>query len=66
MSKPKTHTGVVVTRDGEQKVKLHENTHTWVVNSKEYYYKETGRRGGAGGTRRTLKLDSIKPIGEAL
>lgn len=62
MASKKTHTGIVVSRDGEKKVKLHQGATTWVVSSKEYYYKESGGRGGIGGTRARLKLDSITPI----
>lgn len=58
----KTHSGTVITRDGEKRVKLHQSATTWVVSGKEYYYKETGRRGGIAGTRARLLLDSIKPI----
>jgi len=58
----KTHTGTVITSSGEKHVKLHQSATTWVVSGKEYYYKETGRRGGAGGTRARLLLDSIAPI----
>lgn len=58
----KTHTGTVITRTGAKRVKLHESATSWVVNGKEYYYKESGRRGGAGGTRARLMLESIAPI----
>jgi len=58
----KTHTGTVITNTGKKQVKLHQNATTWVVNGKEYYYKESGRRGGAGGTRARLMLESIAPI----
>lgn len=43
----KTHTGTVITRTGEKQVQLHQNPTTWVAGPKEYYYKDTGRRGGA-------------------
>ena len=49
-------------RTGEKKVKLHQNATTWVAGRSEYYYKQTGSRGGVGGTRARLKLDSIPPI----
>lgn len=62
MSKPKTHTGTIITPDGEKTVKLHETPTTWCVGKKEYYYKETGKRGGAAGVRRRLVLSSITPI----
>jgi len=58
----KTHTGTVITRSGEKRVKLHENPTTWVVSGKEYYFKETGRRGGAAGVKTRLVLSSIRPI----
>lgn len=58
----KTHTGTVITNTGQKQVRLHQSATTWVVSGKEYYYKETGRRGGAGGTRARLLLDSIEPI----
>lgn len=58
----KTHTGTVITNTGQKQVRLHQSATTWVVSGKEYYYKETGRRGGAGGTRARLLLDSIAPI----
>lgn len=58
----KTHTGTVITNTRQKQVRLHQSATTWVVSGKEYYYKETGRRGGAGGTRARLLLDSIMPI----
>ncbi|EAA5836798.1 hypothetical protein T071_01320 [Salmonella enterica subsp. enterica] len=58
----KTHTGTVITRTGEKTVKLHQNPTTWVVGPKEYYYKDTGRRGGAAGVRTRLLLSSIQPL----
>ncbi|WP_422731388.1 hypothetical protein [Pantoea agglomerans] len=61
----KTHTGIVITRNGEKRVKLHQSATSWVVSGKEYYYRETGRRGGIAGTRARLVLDSIKPISGA-
>lgn len=64
MSKVKTHTGTVITPDGEKRVKIHETATTWCVGPKEYYHKDTGRRGGAAGVRRKLILSSIKPISE--
>lgn len=63
MMTEKTHIGMVITNTGEKQVRLHQSATTWVVSGKEYYYKETGRRGGAGGgTRARLLLDSIAPI----
>ncbi|MDJ7444515.1 hypothetical protein LEH14_24915 [Salmonella enterica] len=62
MSKPKTHTGVIVTKDCEKTVKMRETATTWCVGPKETYDKFTGRRVGAPLTKRRLKLESIKPI----
>lgn len=46
MSKPKTHTGVIVTKDGEKTVKIRETATTWCVGPRETYDKFTGRRAG--------------------
>jgi hypothetical protein len=62
MPAAKTHKGTVVTRTGEKSVKLHQNATTWVVGPKEYYYKDTGLRGGIAGTRARLVLSSITPL----
>ncbi|MBC3251244.1 hypothetical protein H8I91_13290 [Serratia fonticola] len=62
MAVTKTHTGTVITRTGEKNVQLHQNPTTWVAGPKEYYYKDTGRRGGAVGVRTRLVLSSIRPI----
>ncbi|EHB7109657.1 hypothetical protein JWW32_001990 [Salmonella enterica] len=62
MGKPKTHTGVIVTKDGVKTVKMRETATTWCVGPKETYDKFTGRRVGAPLTKRRLKLESIKPI----
>lgn len=62
MAVTKTHTGTVITRTGEKQVQLHQNPTTWVAGPKEYYYKDTGRRGGAIGVRTRLVLSSIRPI----
>ncbi|HHY0901670.1 TPA: hypothetical protein ACVYOK_000776 [Salmonella enterica] len=62
MSKPKTHTGVVITKEGEKTVKMRETATTWCVGPKETYDKFTGRRIGAPLTKRRLRLESIKPI----
>ncbi|MGF2865663.1 hypothetical protein [Salmonella enterica] len=64
MSKPKTHTGVIITKDGEKTVQIRETATTWCVGSRETYDKFTGRRVGAPLTKRRLKLDSIKPISQ--
>ncbi|NDO81493.1 hypothetical protein CJP72_12160 [Citrobacter sp. NCU1] len=65
MSTPKTHTGTIITKDGEKTVKLHGTATTWCVGPKETYDKFTGRRVGAPLTKRRLVLTSIKPIIEA-
>lgn len=62
MSQPKTHTGKVVTKDGEKCIKLRETATTWCAGPRETYDKFTGRRIGAPLTKRRLKLDSILPI----
>lgn len=62
MTKIKTHSGIVVYPDGEKRVKLHLNPTTWVVGPREYYYRDTGRRGGGFGGRAILQLDTIKEI----
>ncbi|EKB5404394.1 hypothetical protein OOP60_004849 [Salmonella enterica] len=62
MSKLKTHTGVVITKEGEKTVKMRETATTWCVGPKETYDKFTGRRIGAPLTKRRLRLESIKPI----
>ncbi len=62
MSKVKTHTGTIITKDGEKTVKLHETATTWCVCQRETYRKEDGRRSGAPLTVRRLKLSTIKPI----
>ncbi|EAB4093380.1 hypothetical protein FNA32_24675 [Salmonella enterica] len=58
----KTHTGVVITRDGPQRMKLHETEKMWCAGKNECYSKETGRRHFAPLTRRRLLLDTIEPI----
>ncbi|ELS7774070.1 hypothetical protein QPC94_003798 [Escherichia coli] len=50
----KTHTGIVITKDGPQVKKLHQTERMWVVGKNEFYHKETGRR--------RLLIDTIKPI----
>ncbi|KAF1366772.1 hypothetical protein [Yokenella regensburgei] len=62
MKTNKTHTGIVITRDGEKTVELRETATTWCVGPRETYRKEDGRRCGAPLTKRRLKLASIKPI----
>ncbi|HIE7554596.1 TPA: hypothetical protein ACXPG1_000043 [Citrobacter amalonaticus] len=58
----KTHTGIVITRDGKKRLKLHSTENSWVVGRCESYDKKTGYRWGAPNMRRRLLLDSIKPI----
>ncbi|ECO1013940.1 hypothetical protein AA464_28390 [Salmonella enterica subsp. enterica serovar Newport] len=58
----KTHSGVVITRDGKKRLKLHETSKSWVVSRRESYDKETGFRWGAPNLRRRLILDSIRPL----
>ncbi|MDH1318025.1 hypothetical protein N5C39_06535 [Enterobacter bugandensis] len=62
MSKIKTHTGTIITKDGEKTVQLRETATTWCVGRTETYRKEDGRRSGAPLTSRRLILSSIKPI----
>lgn len=61
MPKTKTHTCTVVRADGEKRVKLHMTATTWVASPKEYYYRDSGQRGGGHGRARLL-LDTIKTI----
>lgn len=60
--KIKTHTGTIITKDGEKTVQLRETPTTWCVGRSETYRKEDGRRSGAPLTSRRLILSSIKPI----
>lgn len=60
--KIKTHTGTIITKDGEKTVQLRETPTTWCVGRTESYRKEDGRRSGAPLTSRRLILSSIKPI----
>lgn len=66
MAVKKTHTGTVITKDGEVKKNLHETPSMWVVNKTECYRKDTGQRHFGEGTRRRLVLDSILPINDPL
>lgn len=61
MSVIKTHTGIVITRDGPQ-VKTAPDKADVGRRKNEFYHKETGRRHFAENTRRRLLIDSIKPI----
>lgn len=58
----KTHTGIVITKDGKKRMKLHESATAWVVKGSEYYDKKTGVRGGASFGKRHLLLDTLRPI----
>ena len=60
--KIKTHTGTIITKDGEKTVQLRETPTTWWVGRTETYRKEDGRRSGAPLTSRRLILSSIKAI----
>lgn len=60
--KIKTHTGTIITKDGEKTVQLRETPTTWCVGRTETYRKADGRRSGAPMTSRRLILSSIKPI----
>lgn len=60
--KIKTHTGTIITKDGEKTVQLRETPTTWCVGRTETYRKEDGRRSGAPLTSCRLILSSIKPI----
>ncbi|MEN3753796.1 hypothetical protein ABC733_17575 [Mangrovibacter sp. SLW1] len=62
MSQPKTHTGTIITKDGEKKVQLRETATTWCAGKNETYDKFTGRRCGAPLTKRRLILSSVKPM----
>ncbi|EIE1161125.1 hypothetical protein LCW62_005201 [Escherichia coli] len=62
MSVIKTHTGIVITRDGEKRMKLHSTETSWVAGRCESYDKKTGYHWGAPNMRRRLLLDSIRPI----
>lgn len=65
MSKPKTHTGTVITKDGEKTVQIRETATTWCVGPKETYDKFTGCRVGAPHTKRRLLLNTVKPISDS-
>lgn len=62
MTTAKTHTGVVITRDGKKRFSLRETDQSWVVGRSESYDKKTGYRWGAPNMRHRLLLESIKPI----
>ena len=62
MTIKKTHTGIVITKDGPQRKKLHQTESMWVVGKTECYRKDTGKRHFAEHTRRRLLLDSIEAV----
>lgn len=64
MAVQKTHTGIIITKDGKVRKALHETTAMWVVNKTECYRKDTGQRHFGERTRRRLILESVKPIYE--
>jgi hypothetical protein len=66
MTIKKTHTGIVITKDGPQRKKLHQTESMWVVGKTECYRKDTGKRHFAEHTRRRLLLDSIEEIQEGV
>lgn len=59
----KTHTGIVKTKDGPKRKKLHATERMWVVSRNEFYHKGTGRRHFAENTRRRMLLETIEAIG---
>ena len=63
MSIVKTHTGIVITKDGPQRKKLHETKSMWCAGKNEMYHKDTGRRHFGELTRRRLLLETIEKIG---
>ncbi|NIG74064.1 hypothetical protein F3J34_10700 [Klebsiella sp. Ap-873] len=65
MSITKTHTGIIITKEGEKKVQLHETATMLWAGKYETYRKEDGRRCGALLTKRLLILASVRPIGGA-
>lgn len=64
MASKKTHTGIVIRKDGRKRVQLHQTATVWIAKANEFYYRESGIRVGAPGRGR-LELDSIRPIEEA-
>ncbi|EPK6146007.1 MULTISPECIES: hypothetical protein [Klebsiella pneumoniae complex] len=62
MTIEKTHIGIVITKDGPKRKKLHATKRMWVVSKNELHHKETGRRQFSEQTRRQLIIDSIQPI----
>lgn len=66
MTIEKTHIGIVITRDGLKRKKLHATESMWVVGKNEFYHKDTGRRNFAENMRRRLLLETIEKIGSKL
>lgn len=62
MSIVKTHTGIVITKDGPKRMKLHATEKMWCVGKNEMYHKSTGRRHFGELTRRRLLLETIEEI----
>lgn len=60
MAKIKTHSGTIITKDGERTVPLHETATTWCAGQRETYDKFTGRRCGAPLSKHRLILSSVK------
>ncbi|BBV61131.1 hypothetical protein STW0522KLE39_27790 [Klebsiella quasipneumoniae] len=42
MTIEKTHIGIVITKDGPKRKKLHATESMWVVGKNEFYHKDTG------------------------
>lgn len=61
MATKKTHTAIVIRKDGPHKVRVHQTATTWVVSGQEFYYRDSGARVGAPGRGR-IELDSIREI----
>lgn len=62
MRTEKTHSGVIVTREGNKRFKLRETATSWVAGRNETYDKKTGHRIAAPLTKRRLLLETIKPL----
>lgn len=57
-----THSGIVVTNDGRERVSLRMTPTTWCAKGGKYYFREDGRRGGHTTTQTRLLLDTIRPL----
>ncbi len=62
MSVIKTHTGIVITRDGEKRMKLHSTERLDLPDVVNPTTKRLVTVGCAANMRRRLLLDSIRPI----